>query len=163
MVYGDSLENCSPEKEAQVRILHPPLMKIAIAASMFFHKEMRSVKEALEQRGHVVRVPMGTEEEVPIEAKPGISKDELIAAKIEYDFIRKHFKNIEESDAILILNYPRKGIGGYIGGNTFLEMGHAFGLGKQIFVLYPLPVMDYEAEMHAMQPVVLNGDVTIIK
>ncbi|KKR03060.1 MAG: hypothetical protein UT26_C0010G0003 [Microgenomates group bacterium GW2011_GWC1_39_12] len=138
-------------------------MKIAIAASMFFHKEMRSVKEALEQRGHVVRVPMGTEEEVPIEAKPGISKDELIAAKIEYDFIRKHFKNIEESDAILILNYPRKGIGGYIGGNTFLEMGHAFGLGKQIFVLYPLPVMDYEAEMHAMQPVVLNGDVTIIK
>jgi len=40
---------------------------------------MRSVKEALEQRGHIVRVPMGTEEEVPIEAKPGISKDELIA------------------------------------------------------------------------------------
>jgi hypothetical protein len=25
VVYGDSLENCSPEREAQVRILHPPL------------------------------------------------------------------------------------------------------------------------------------------
>ena len=42
-------------------------------------------------------------------------------------------------------------------------MGHAFGLGKKIFVLYPLPVMDYESEMHAMQPVVLNGDLKIIK
>lgn len=27
-VYGDSLENCSPEREAQVRILHPPLTQM---------------------------------------------------------------------------------------------------------------------------------------
>lgn len=138
-------------------------MKITISASMFFYKEMRMVKSVLEERGHEVIVPMGTDEDVPIEAKPGITRDELIAAKIEYDFIRKHFKNIEGSDAILILNYPRRGIEGYIGGNTFLEMGHAFGLGKKIFVLYPLPKMDYEAEMHAMQPIVLDGDLTKIQ
>jgi len=135
-------------------------MKITISASMFFYKEMRMVKAALEERGYEVIVPMGTDEDVPIEAKPGITRDELIAAKIEYDFIRKHFKNIEVSDAILILNYPRKGIDGYIGGNTFLEMGHAFGLGKKIFTLYPVPKMDYESEMHAMQPIVLDGDLT---
>ncbi len=137
-------------------------MKITISASMFFYKEMRMVKNALEELGHEVIVPMGTDEEVPIEAKPGITRDELIAAKIEYDFIRKHFKNIEGSDALLILNYPRKGIDGYIGGNTFLEMGHAFGFGKKIFTLYALPKMDYEAEMHAMQPVVLEGELTRI-
>ena len=123
---------------------------------------MRMVKSALEERGYEVIVPMGTDEDVPIEAKPGITRDELIAAKIEYDFIRRHFKNIEGSDAILILNYPRKEIEGYIGGNTFLEMGHAFGLGKKIYVLYPLPKMDYESEMHAMQPIVLDGDLTKI-
>lgn len=138
-------------------------MKITISASMFFYKEMRMVKVALEERGYDVIVPMGTDEDVPIEAKPGITRDELIAAKIEYDFIRKHFKNIEISDAILILNYPRKGIDGYIGGNTFLEMGHAFGLGKKIFTLYPLPKMDYESEMHAMQPIILDGDLTKIR
>lgn len=137
-------------------------MKITISASMFFYKEMRMVKSALEERGYEVIVPMGTDEDVPIEAKPGITRDELIAAKIEYDFIRRHFKNIEGSDAILILNYPRKEIEGYIGGNTFLEMGHAFGLGKKIYVLYPLPKMDYESEMHAMQPIVLDGDLTKI-
>jgi hypothetical protein len=137
-------------------------MTIAISASMFFHNEMRSAKDTLEKLGHIVFVPMGSDEEVPIEAKPGISRDELIAAKIEYDFIRKHFKNIENSDAILILNYPKNGIDGYIGGNTFLEMGHAFGLGKKIFTLYPLPKMDYESEMHAMQPIVIDGDLSKI-
>ncbi len=129
---------------------------------MTFYKEMRLVQQSLEQRGHVVIVPMGTDEDIPIEARPDITRDELIAAKIEYDFIRKHFKNIEVSEALLILNYPRKGIDGYIGGNTFLEMGHAFGLGKKIFVLHPIPMMDYESEMHAMKPIVLNGDITKI-
>ena len=37
-------------------------------------------------------------------------------------------------------------------------MGHAFGLGKKIYLLYPVPQMDYDVEMHAMQPVVLDGD-----
>ena len=139
-------------------------MKIAISASMFFYREMRSVKAALEQQGHVVRVPMGTEEEAPVEAKPGISKDELIAAKIEYDFIRKHFKNIEWSDAILILNYPKKGIEGYIGGNTFLEMGFAYVLNQKIFLYNPIPEIDfYKTEIEAMKPIIINGDLTKIK
>jgi hypothetical protein len=37
-------------------------------------------------------------------------------------------------------------------------MGHAFGLGKKIYLLSPIPDMDYKVEMHAMQPIVLNGD-----
>lgn len=124
---------------------------------------MRSMKKALEQYGHEVIVPLTTDEEPPVEGRPGITKDELIAAKIECDFIRRHFKNIEHSDAILIVNYPKKEINGYIGGNTFLEMGYAFGLGKKIFTLYSLPTMDYEAEMHAMQPVVIQDDLAKIK
>jgi nucleoside 2-deoxyribosyltransferase len=81
-----------------------------------------------------------------------------ITAKIEYDFNREHVRKIEKSDAILVVNYDKKGIPHYIGGNTFLEMGYAFGLRKKIFLLYPVPDMDYRTEMHAMQPVILNGD-----
>ena len=124
---------------------------------MTFYKEMREMKLTLERLGYTVFVPVSTDEEPPIEGRPGISKDELVAAKIEYDFIRRHFKNIEISDAILILNYPKKGIDGYVGGNTFLEMGYAFGLKKKIFTLYPVPDMEYAAEMYAMQPIVIDG------
>jgi len=137
-------------------------MNIAICGSMFFYKEMRHVKETLETRGHTVIVPLGTDEEPPVESRPGITKDELIAAKIEFDFIRRHFKNIERSDAILILNYPKKSIDGYIGGNTFLEMGYAFGLRKKIYSLYPIPDMNYASEMHAMEPIVIHGDLSKI-
>ena len=133
-------------------------MNIAICGSMQFYKEMREIKKTLTDMGHSVSVPMGDYEGVPVEARDDLSKEELIAAKIEYDFIRNHFRNIEKAEAILIINYPKKNIDGYIGGNTFLEMGYGFGLRKKIFLLFPLPDMDYSAEMHAMQPIVLDGD-----
>jgi nucleoside 2-deoxyribosyltransferase len=134
-------------------------MKITICASMKFHLEMETVKKTLEAAGHTVLIPKkGEEGEIPIEAREGITKDEIIAAKIEYDFIREHMRNIEKCDAVLILNYEKNGIQNYIGGNTFLEMGVAFWLGKIIYLLHPIPDMDYATEMHALQPIILHGN-----
>lgn len=137
-------------------------MTITICGSMQFYQEMRSSKTTLEALGHRVFVPKGIDEEIPIEARKNLPDEEIISAKIEYDFIREHFRLIEQSDAILVLNYDKNGIAYYIGGNTFLEMGHAFGLGKRIFLLYSVPDMDYKTEMHAMQPVVIEGDLAKI-
>lgn len=123
---------------------------------------MRDAQSALQKLGHKVTVPMGTDESVPVEARNDLSYEELITAKIEYDFIRMNFRKIEAAGSILILNYLHKGIPGYIGGNTFLEMGYAFGLGKKVYLLHPVPEMDYKTEMHAIQPIVLNGDLTKI-
>ena len=75
----------------------------------------------------------------------------------------QQIRKIEKCDAILVLNYDKKGIVNYIGGNTFLEIGLAFWLGKKIFLLHPIPEMDYKAEMHAMQPVVLQGDLSLLQ
>ena len=134
-------------------------MTIAVCGSMKFYVEMEAVKRTLESLGHIVILPKkGEEGEVPVEARVGITEDEIVAAKIEYDFIRERFKNINVSDAILVLNYEKNGIPNYIGGNTFLEMGVAFWLMKKIYVLHPIPDMDYKTEMHAMQPVVLHGN-----
>ncbi len=137
-------------------------MTITICGSMKFHREMRSVKKALEEAGHMVLVPksielMDTQGYIHPE-----DDEERITAKIEHDFIREHFRKIEQADAILILNYDKKGIANYIGGNTFLEMGLAFWLGKKMFLLNPIPEMDYLTEMHAMQPIVLDGKLTKI-
>ena len=136
-------------------------MKIAISASMFFHKEMSSAKTVLEKMGHTVYVPNELDNMSLNESY--MDNDKLrITAKIEYDFIREHFKKVEAADAILILNHPKNNIEGYIGGNTFLEMGYAYGLAKKIFVLFPIPPMDYYTEMMAMQPIVLNGKLELI-
>lgn len=134
-------------------------MRITVCGSMKFYEEMRAMKRTIENAGHEVVLPKGVEDEVPIEAREDLTDDEKASAKIEYDFIREHFRNIEKADAILVLNYEKKGIPNYIGGNTFLEMGLAFWLGKTIYLLHPVPEMDYYTEMHAMQPIVLHGNV----
>ena len=77
--------------------------------------------------------------------------------------IKKYYQLIQEHDALLIVNPEKKGIKGYIGGNTFLEMGFGYVLGKKIYCLYPLPEMIYTAELIAMKPVILNGDLGGIK
>lgn len=128
---------------------------------MQFHREMAAVRDELAMRGFDVNVP-GELDDIEKNEAYMDSDEERITAKIEYNFIREHFNKIKASDAILILNYEKKGIPGYIGGNTFLEMGYAFGLGKTVYLLYPVPEMDYKTEMYAIQPVVLHGDLNTI-
>ena len=133
-------------------------MKIAICGSLTFHKEMRDVQASLEASGVSTIVPKS----LSLIENEGYQKprtvEERLTAEAKYDFIREHFKNIEDADAILVVNPQKDGIPGYIGGNTFLEMGYAFGLGKKVYLLSPVPEMDYKTEMFAIQPIVIDGD-----
>jgi hypothetical protein len=82
--------------------------------------------------------------------------------KINDDVINLYYKKIKEMDAILILNLEKNNIKGYIGGNTFLEMGFAHVLNKKIFLLNEIPEMGYKDEIVAMKPVILEGDLNRI-
>ncbi len=124
---------------------------------MQFHREMEAMRKRLQARGFTVLVPADLDHIENNESYMTNDEDK-ISTKIEFDFIREHFKKIEQADAILILNYEKKGIAGYIGGNTFLEMGYAFGLDKKVYLLHPIPEMDYKTEMYAIQPIILDGD-----
>lgn len=134
-------------------------MRITVCGSMKFYQKMRLIKESIIRLGHIPILPKGVENEIPVEARDDMTIDEIVAAKIEYDFIREHFRKIQESDAILVLNYKKKDIEGYIGGNTFLEMGLAFYLQKKIYLLHDIPEMEYKTEMHAMEPFILHGNI----
>lgn len=134
-------------------------MIITICGSMQFHEEMLEAKRLLEARRFTVYIPSGAYDKSKNEFYAG-SEEEKITFKIEHDLIHEHFHEIDKAEAILVLNYEKKGIPGYVGGNTFLEMGYAFGLGKKIYLLFPVPDMDYKVEMHSMKPIVLNGDLT---
>ncbi len=138
-------------------------MTIAVCGSLTFHAEMRDVQRALERLGHAVLVPKSLDLIDRGEFKKPETVKERLAAERKYDFIREHFRHIQSADAVIVVNPEKHGIDGYVGGNSFLEMGLAFHLGKPIYLLYGIPHMDYELEIAAMHPVVIHGDLTRIR
>lgn len=88
---------------------------------------------------------------------------ESMQNKIEGNLIRGYFEEIKKCDAVLTVNEDKNGIKNYIGGNTFLEMGFAHVLGKKNFILNDIPEISYKAEILAMQPIVIGGDLARIK
>jgi hypothetical protein len=133
-------------------------MTIAICGSMSFAQEMLVMRQQLRDQEHQVVLPHDTE---TYAGRPD-KVDEKWQQKLHEDLIRKYYLEIEKADAILVLNLTKNGIGNYIGGNALLEMGFAHILHKPIYLLNPIPEMLYKDEIMAMNPVVLNGDVTLI-
>lgn len=137
-------------------------MKIAICGSMAFAKEMLDAKKRLEEMGHEAEVPCDTEKFI---ADPGFTTanhEENYRHCIENDIIRKCFKEIEKSDAILVLNHHKNSIEGYIGPSVLMEIGLAYHLGKRIFLLNSPPDVGKSKSSHEiliMQPVVLEGSI----
>jgi hypothetical protein len=139
-------------------------MKITICGSMAFAKEMIDVKNKLEENGHAVFIPDGTNDYISGQLdKNKLSHSEDAKRKMANDLIRKHYDLISDSNAILVLNYEKKGIKNYIGGNSFLEIGFAHILRKKIFLMNEIPEIELmKQEIEAMQPQIIKGDLDLI-
>ncbi len=125
---------------------------------------MLEIKKELEAKGHEVFVSKFIDEYTD----PKMSerdKEKLTAFhKKEKDAIREFWKSIKKSDAILVLNYKRRGIENYIGGNTLMEIGFAHVLNKRIFLMNQIPDIEYyKSEIEAVKPTIINSDLTRIK
>ena len=128
-------------------------MIITICGSITLANDMRSVGSLLEQKGHTVQYPS-----LP-EAEEESSKEEHVKRKRRMDLIRAHFEKISQGDAILVVNMERNGVKGWIGANTFWEIGFAHVLHKQIFLMEPPARFAYFAdEINSVDFKVLNGD-----
>jgi len=141
-------------------------MKIIICGSLTATNEILMAKEKLISQGHQVEIPHGVKDlEVRkrIKNRKQIIHSEEAREKVKYGVIKQYYELIKQHDVVLIVNPEKKGIKGYIGGNTFLEMGFAYVLGKKIYCLHPIPEMSYTAEILAMGSVVLYGKLTRIK
>jgi nucleoside 2-deoxyribosyltransferase len=136
-------------------------MKIIICGSMKVCRKMIEARDELERIGHKVLLPRHTEEYAKMNTSDHVH-NESVKNKINYDLIRYYYNEIKNSDAVLVINEDLNEIKGYIGGNTFLEMGFAHVLNKKIFLLNPIPEMGYEDEIVAMKPVILEGDLNRI-
>lgn len=116
-------------------------MNICLVGSMRDIARIKEIGGELEQRGHRVIMPVDTSE--------ARFSDR---AKAKHDFMRGMFENVQRCEAVLAVNdVPRGGMDGYIGPNTFLQLGMAMALGKPLFSLKQWDQrLPYSEELNAM-------------
>ena len=147
-------------------------MKITICGSCKFTDEALSVKENLEKAGHQVEVwplrlkdsqgkPISVQDYYNI--RQSASSDEKWVWDRKAEAVMEHFEKVSWSDAILVLNYDKNNIKGYIGGNTLMEIGLAFYLKKKIYLLNQIPELSYKEEILGVKPIILYGDLSKIQ
>ena len=117
---GDTIGVIAPDKALKnkdIKYLENAKMKIVtLCGSLKFQKEMMTVAEKMALEGYCVLTPV-----YPVSENMERTKEQLINLK------EAHFKRIELSDAILVVN-----INNYIGESTKLEIDYAKKLGKEI-------------------------------
>lgn len=142
-------------------------MKIYILGSNAFMHEMVDIKNQLCDMGLDAWLGPDYEAYVRGEKKDDLeklSKGENAQVKRDNDYFKLHYKHICESDAILVINLTKNNIESYIGGNVLIEMGQAYVHNKKIFLLNSIPKsLSYVDEIEAMDPICLNGDLSLIK
>lgn len=136
-------------------------MKIGIIGSMQYTEQMLEARDVLNGNGHEAFV---TDLHTAFVGKTDEEKEIIkIDQKNNKDAIRDFWKSMQGADAVLALNLDKNGIKNYIGGNTFLEIGFAHVLNQKIFLLNPIPdIQFYKTEIEAMKPIILNGDLSRI-
>lgn len=140
-------------------------MKIMICGSMSFAKEMIEAQKKLEKLGHSVLIPVDSNEI----ANKEHNHDDLEADYkhcVEKNILERCHKLIEQSDAILVLNYEKNNIKGYIGACTLMDIAITKYLKKKLFLLYPPPHHNEQRwahEIRILQPTILNGNLKNLK
>lgn len=104
-------------------------------------ERIRDIAEELKQQGRKVLTPLDTS---------GARFADRTQAKNE--FMKGMYEQIKQCDSVLVVNdRTRNGINGYIGPNTFLQLGMAMALGKTLYALSKWDdKLPYDEELQAM-------------
>jgi hypothetical protein len=136
-------------------------MIIGIIGSMHFSEKMIEVAEELKRGGHTPLLSNFVHE------FPGKDDEEKertkLRQKFESDAMRRDWTTMSSADALLVINLRRHGIDNYIGGNTLFELAAGYFSGKRIYLLNPVPDIGYyDTELKAIDPIILDGDISKI-
>ncbi|MBN1644462.1 hypothetical protein JW851_00280 [Candidatus Woesearchaeota archaeon] len=136
-------------------------MKIFICASKHLYHLIPPIKEELEKKGHSITLPNSFDDPMLEEKVKAKGREEHIRVKSYY--LRKQIEKVMANDAILVMNFEKRGQQNYIGGATFLEIFKAFELGKPVFLMNPIPENNsLSDELIGMNPIILNQDLSKI-
>lgn len=116
-------------------------MTTCVIGSMRELNRIQDIASLLRERGQKVVLPLD-------------SSGALFAdrPKAKRDFMQGMFEQIKDCDAVLVVNdAPRGGLKGYIGPNTFLQLGMAMAQGKTLYALEKWDEhLPYNEELEAM-------------
>jgi hypothetical protein len=138
-------------------------MKIMLAGSFAFAKEIVKIKKQLEDMEHTTL----TTDDLELYAdSPSIkaSFDEELKQCIKHDSMRDGFNQVADSDIILVCNYQKNNIQGYLGTSVLMEIAVAYHLNKKVFLLYDYDKShSYGLEIAIVNPVIIEGDLSNIQ
>ena len=140
-------------------------MKILLVCSTSFYDRIPPIREYLTSKGYELVMPNCYDAPVTNEDNKKMSEEEY------YKFFQQMYldsrNNVGNVDAILVLNYTKVKNGeeypNYIGASTFLEMYEACMQNKKIYILNDYPDNMLLDEIKGFHPIVLKGNLDLIK
>lgn len=138
-------------------------MKIAICWSFFFSKEIMDIREHLTTLWHDV---LWYEVFLDVLSRVDGTDERYSDIEVERQAMIQHHDSVATSDAILVCNFDKNEIPGYIWWSTLMEIGIAYHLKKKIFILNTLPndkQLKYIQEIILVQPTIINWDLSKIQ
>ncbi len=125
---------------------------------MAFLPQMEELAAELHEDGFLVSTPAPDEE--------GTNWSDLTleqAVALKKDFLDAYFEVIRNADAVLIANYPKHGIKGYIGANALMEAACGHALGKPVIFLHEIGEQPCRLEALSISSGILNGSADGLK
>lgn len=107
------------------------MTSVCICGSMVFIDDMEAIAQSLTRLGYAVTTPAREE--------ANRRWDELAISEAtvrKKGFIDNYLAHIRHSDVVLIANFAKYDIEGYVGPNTLLEAAFAYALGIPVVFLY---------------------------
>lgn len=136
-------------------------MKIFICCSKYLYGKIPEIKEKLELLGHDITLPNSYENPLKEEEYKKLGEKEHAAWKSS--MLKLQENKIKQNEAVLILNFDKNEHKNYIGGATFLEMFKAWELRKKLYLFNPISESILKDEILGFSPIVLNGNLELIK
>jgi hypothetical protein len=129
-------------------------VKVAVCGSMAFIDEMEALAAALRVRGEVVHTPVRDEKD--------FDGDRLAlgeAADRKRHYLTGYLEVIRAVDVVLIANFERNGVEGYVGPNALVEAAFGHALGKRVVLLNRPGRQPCRVEILAMMTGCLDGEI----
>lgn len=135
----------------------PKATDVALCGSMQHAPLWLKVVDELRANGLTVSAPEMTEESIDWKNLP---EEEVVERKGR--FARRHFANIALAKCVLVCNYEKNDVADYVGSSSLMELTAGFVYEKPLFLLNPVPFQDSREEILALEPTVLNGDLSLL-
>ncbi|HUD44751.1 MAG TPA: hypothetical protein VMR41_04370 [Patescibacteria group bacterium] len=141
---------------------------ITLCASLTHYRQVLDIEKQLKKLGYKVKLPptanvMKRTNNFDVSTYKTWYKNKNDYKK-KTQLMKAHFKKVLAADAILVTNFEKNSLPGYIGGNVLMEMTAAFMNKKKIFIYNPISEdLGIKEEVYGLNPIFIDGDLEKIK